>query len=186
MLKYLGIVLLWPIAVAAEQCVLQDRTTTQTRAVIQERSPIRRDIVRLNNGDRKCLVDFRIRVGANWHTAIGEHTWSGDVPATDACARAVARAESDTLARISQRVQSEKILVCKDRPELQELRQAHPGTVGDIAQFRPHPDYPRRFWHNGAQCRWFMESAFTGADMQLFQGIICEANPGKWVVVDKF
>jgi hypothetical protein len=185
MKKFLFLLLI-PALVQAEQCVMQQRTVSSSAVQILERSPIRRDIIKSPNGTRKCLVDFRVRVGNSWHTAIGEHQWPGDVDSAQACARAVAAAETAVQQRLGQHVQSEQILVCKDRPELMELQQAHPGTVVDIAQLQPHPNYPRRFWHNGSQCRWFMESSFVQGDMRLFSGIACHTSRNRWVVVDKF
>jgi len=173
--------------VMAEQCVLQERSVTQHMVQIDERTPIRRDVVIMPGGGRKCVVDFRARVGATWHTAFGEHAWDGHRPSDEACAIAVDRAEMNVRERAGRsRSAAERVLVCRDRPELQELRTTSVGTVGDIGQFRPHPEHQARFWHNGAQCRWFVDSAFTGSAIRTFQGIVCEIGRDQWVVVDKF
>jgi hypothetical protein len=184
-MKKFWFLLLLPLSVHAEQCVMQERTVTQSTVSIQERSPVRRDIIIVPTG-RRCMVDFRVRVGATWHTAIGEYDWPGDRDSGWACAQAVTRAEHAVIERLGLKTRSEQVLVCKDRPELQELQQTHPGTVGDISQFRPHPEFPNRFWHNGAQCRWFVESAYARSDIRVYQGVVCEVQPKKWVVVDKF
>jgi hypothetical protein len=81
---------------------------------------------------------------------------------------------------------SEKVLICNDNPDLDTLRQTNPGTVAELSQFRPHPDRPQEFWHNGAPCRYFLDSAFTGRDIRTFEGVICKIHDSKWVVVDKF
>jgi hypothetical protein len=173
-------------AMANDQCVMQERVVTQTDTKILERSKIRRDVVPSQHG-RKCIVDFRVRVGREWHTAFGEHTWPGDRPSEEACAVAVKRAEDDVQQRLGRTVAiNERILVCKDRPELETLRRTQVGTIGDAGQFRIHPNYPEKFYHNGAQCRWFVEPAFTGRDIRTFQGVICNVQDQKWVVVDKF
>ena len=175
------------MAVASDNCVLQDRTVSRSAVAIEERSPIRRDIVPYFDNQRKCVVDFRVRIGPNWHTAFGEYTWAGDRPASEACAMAVARAEDAVRERVGRsQTTSEKILVCKDEPKLNTLRSAQIGTVGDLGQFRPHPELTGRFYHNGTQCKWFIDSAFTGRDVRTFQGIICQVQPNQWVVVDKF
>lgn len=182
-----SLLLLGGIVQAADNCVLQDRTVSQSHVVIQERSPIRKSVVPAPNGLRKCVVDFRVRIGADWHTTFGEHTWLGDRPESEACAIAASRAEDAVRQRIGRsQTASEKILICKDEPALTTLRNTVIGTVGNIAQFRPHPDYPNRFYHNGAQCRWFVDVMFTGRDVRTFQGIICEMQDQLWVVVDKF
>ena len=172
---------------AADNCVLQDRTVSRSAVTIQERSPIRRDVVPYFDDQKRCIVDFRVRIGAEWHTAFGEYTWSGDRPATEACAIAVTRAEDAVRERVGRsQTTSEKILVCKDEPRLNTLRSAQVGTVGDLGQFRPHPELTGRFYHNGTQCKWFIDSAFTGRDVRTFQGIICQMQADQWVVVDKF
>jgi hypothetical protein len=174
-------------AMASDQCVLQERTVSQSHVTIQERSTVRRDIVPTPSKHKKCIVDFRVRIGANWHTAFGEYVWPGDLSENEACAIAVSRAEDLVRQRVGKsNTLTERTLVCKDRTELNTLRTTQIGTVADVAQFRPDPEFPNRFWHNGAQCKWFIESTFTGKNIQAFRGIICETQPNLWVVVDKF
>jgi hypothetical protein len=179
--------LLFANSVYAEQCVIQEKTVSQGSVVIQERSGVRQEVVPLPNGLRRCQVSFRARIGADWHTAFGEYDWSGDWPREQACGVAVKHAEDAVRARVGQsRVISEKVLVCRDQPDLNALRIINPGTMGRVHQFRPHPSYPNRFWHNGAQCRMFLDSAWTGRDIRTYQGVICQVQDSKWVVVDKF
>ena len=100
---------------------------------------------------------------------------------------AVKHAEDAVRARVGQsRVISEKVLVCRDQPDLNVLRTTNPGTMGRVHQFRPHPNYPNRFWHNGAQCRWILDSIYRGNDIRTQEGIICQVQDDFWVVVDKF
>lgn len=183
----LALAVCMPASTVAEQCVLQERTVTQYRAEIQERTAVRRDVVPIPGGARKCVVDFRVRVKNQWHTAFGEYTWDGNRGSHEACGIAVQRAEDAVRERVGRGASvSERVLVCKDRPELRELIASGVGTVGNSGQFRHHPEFPARFWHNGVQCRWFTQPAFTGQDIQNFQGVICELGPDQWVVVDKF
>ena len=81
---------------------------------------------------------------------------------------------------------SEKTMICSDRPDLDALRSTNPGTIAELHQFRPHPDHPREFWHNGAPCRYFLDSAYVRQDVRTFQGVICRIHESKWVVVDKW
>lgn len=175
------------MAQAADNCVLQDRVVSRAQVTIDERTPIRKDVVAYFNNQKKCVVDFRVRIGNQWHSAFGEYVWPGDRPEHEACAMAVTRADDEVRERVgrSQSV-SEKILVCKDEPKLNTLPKTMIGTVGDIGQFRPHPEYPNRFYHNGTQCKWFLDTNFTGRDVRTFQGIICQIDTDRWVVVDKF
>ena len=187
MKRYLTLLLLPTAVIAQDNCVLQDRVVSRSEVVIAERSPIRRDVVPYFDRQKKCIVDFRVRVGRDWHTAYGDYTWDGHRPDNEACAIAVARAEDSVRERLGQaRTVSERILVCKDQPALTPLRNIAVGTVGDLGQFRPHPDRLERFWHNGAQCKWFVEPTFVENRVRQFQGIICEIQDSKWVVVDKF
>lgn len=188
MKKHILALLLIPVLVqAADNCVLQDRTVSRAQVVISERSPIRRDVVPYLNNQKKCVVDFRVRIGADWHSAFGEYVWLGDRPENEACAIAASRAEDEVRERVGRaQTVSEKILVCKDEPRLTNLPRTQIGTVGDVGQFRPHPEYPNRFYHNGTQCKWFLDTSFTGRDVRTFQGIICQIDADRWVVVDKF
>ena len=179
--------LLFANSVYAEQCVIQEKTVSQGSVVIQERSGVRQEVVPLPNGLRRCQVSFRARIGADWHTAFGEYDWAGDLPREQACGAAVKHAEDAVRARVGQsRVISEKVLVCRDQPDLNVLRTTNPGTMGRVHQFRPHPNFPREFWHNGTRCRWFTEPSFNGQDIHNYQGVICQLNLARWVVVDKF
>lgn len=187
-MKKLLIACLIPSAVIAnDQCVLQDRTVSRATVVIAERDNVRTEVVPGFGGGRKCMVNFRARIGANWHTAFGEYEWPGDRPREEACAVAVKRAEDSVRERVGRsQIISEKTLICNDNPDLRTLRQVNPGTIGELSQFRPHPDYTREFWHNGAPCRFFLDSTYVGSDIRTFQGVICKVHDSKWVVVDKF
>lgn len=172
---------------AADQCVLQDRTVSRGTVTIAERANIRSEVVPSHNGGRKCMVNFRAKIGTEWHTAFGEYEWPGDRSREEACAVALKRAEDSVRERVGRsQVVSEKTLICNDNPDLRTLRQTNPGTIGELSQFRPHPEYPREFWHNGAPCRLFLDSTFTGSDIRTYQGVICKIHDSKWVVVDKF
>ena len=87
-------------ALATAECVLQDRTVSRNSVTILERSKITPEVVPAINGGRKCMVTFRARIGAEWHSAHGEHTWAGDRPREEACAQAVRNAEDDVRERV--------------------------------------------------------------------------------------
>jgi hypothetical protein len=189
MLKHIATLAALTVSViaAAQTCVLQQNTVTRTTATIQERSQISATVVPTVDGRQKCMVDMRVRIGSDWHTTFGEHTWNGDTPRDTACAVAVKRAEDAAIQRVTATaVVTENILVCNDRDNLSALRNTNPGTVAQLAQFRPHPTHTREFWHNGARCRWFVDSVWQGQDIGTMQGIICQLQDSNWVVVDKF
>jgi|LauGreDrversion4_2_1035121.scaffolds.fasta_scaffold28966_5 hypothetical protein len=185
--KLFALLLIPVAAIAADECVMQSRTTTQQKIVISERGTVRSSVITTPAGMRKCIVDFRVRIGADWHQAAGEYEWDGARPSAEACGAAVKLAESDVQARVSKRnVISENVLICNDDPDRKTLRTTNPGTVAAQDQFRPHPDYPKYFYHNGTRCRWFLETGFLNKDVHNYSGIICELEDRKWVVVDKF
>lgn len=185
MKQYIVPFLLIPVVTHAE-CVLQDRTVTQHQVRIEERDQIRRDVIPYFNHQKKCIVSFRARVGKEWHSAHGEHAWSGDQPATLACAQAMSQAEHAVIDRIGQaKTVSERALICRDDTK-PVLTQTQSGTLGRLSQFRPHPEYTGGFYHNGTQCRWFVETNFVSQNVRTFQGIICQVQADQWVVVDKF
>ena len=190
LIKLILFVLLWvgfDISALAEQCVLQDKVVTRSQIRIDETTQITATVVPALNGEQRCMVNLRARIASTWYTGFGEYTWQGNRPREEACAMAVKRAQDSVLDRAgNQQVISDKVLICNDQTNLNQLRSTNPGTIAELAQFRPHPDYPKEFWHNTAKCRWFLESAFTGNDMRPFQGIICQVQDSKWVVVDKF
>lgn len=183
----LALTLIPAVASATDGCVMQDRTVSTQQYVIKERSDIKRNIVTMPSGQRRCIVDFRVRVGADWHQATGEYDWDGARPSGEACAAAVALAERDVQSRLAKKsVVSEQVMVCRDDPDSAMLRRTNPGSVGTVDQYRPHPNYPTAFYHNGTQCRWFLETGYNRGNIEQYQGVICRLDDGKWVVVDKF
>ena len=176
-----------PATVLAGECVLQERTVSRSSVTIAERSKITPEVVPSINNGKRCMVTFRVRIGSEWHSAHGEYEWAGDRPREEACAVAVTRAESEVRERVGRlQTVSEKTMICTDRPDLDALRSTNPGTVAELHQFRPHPDFPREFWHNGAPCRYFLDSAYVQSDVRTFQGVICKVHDSRWVVVDKW
>ena len=59
------------------------------------------------------------------------------------------------------------------------------GFSGKLELFRHHPTYTNDFIHNGAICRWFMDSKFKNNDISNLEGIICKIGDN-WTVIDKF
>jgi len=179
--------LLSSLVASGQQCVYESRTVTTSDAEISERSEIRRVVTDAGNGNRVCRVDFSVRINQDWHMATGVWEWSGDRPQSQACARAVQVAEQSVIDRVSSRnLSKEQVLVCNDDERYEQLTNISVGTVGSIEQFEPHPEYDKSFYHNGAECRWFLDPAFTGTDIKRYEGVICQTRPGKWVVVDQF
>ena len=171
----------------SQECVYQSRTVTNNNLEVSERSNITRDIIDVENGNRKCIVNFSIRVGNEWHMASGEWEWSGSRPHQEACAKAIQVAEQEAIERIADReVTNQQVLICNDDERFSRIENISVGTVGSIEQFWPHPEFDKPFYHEGTRCRWIVGSRFTGDNIKRHDGIICEVSQEKWVVVDKF
>ena len=185
--RLIFILLTAAFANASAECVMQSKTVSKQTITITKRSDITRNIVKAPTGESKCVVNFQVEINNRWHMATGEYAWDGARPSSEACAAAVALAERDVEARLQGgSAISENIMICNDDPDRNKLKASHPGTVGNLSQFRSHPDYPKSFYHNGTQCRWFVETGFARNQLQNYLGIICSLEGDKWVVVDRF
>lgn len=163
--------------VAAAECTLRSTTVAQSVAVA-ERGRVESVVVRGTNGEQKCVVSFRARVDNEWHIAHGE--------AQD-CEMAIRNAERDLLRTLGPtQFRSEDIMICNDSSNLQQLTDIRLGTVGNIEQFRPHPEFPGSFRHMNTECRWIMNVVFD-ARLRNYEGIVCRTTAGnQWTVVDLF
>jgi len=188
MLKWLPWLLAVP-GVAVANCVLTDRTAVSSEAKIEQRSGVTVNVMATPGlvGYRRCEVTFHARIGDRWYLTSAHHDWPGDRPQAEACAVAQARADSAarTMAGPSQ-ITTHRSMVCTDNPNAAPVHNVKIGQQADLHQFRPHPQFPNAFWHNGSQCRWFIEPQFRDRDIHNHQGVICEIRRSIWVVVDKF
>lgn len=187
-MRRLILTLLIPGSVWAQNnCVLQEKTVKQSNARITEVSDIRRDIVPFGSTQKQCIVNFKGLIDNNWYAAHGEYVWDGELPAGDACAIAVEKAKKDLTNSVKpSTIVSEEVLVCRDDTDNSKFAITKVGSFVDITQLSVHTKYPKRFYYNGAECRWFVESNWTGKDIRQYQGVACRLEPNKWVVVDKF
>lgn len=188
MLKKIIVLSLMP-AWAWANCVLTDQTAVTSQAKIERRSGITVNVVAAPGlaGYRRCEVTFHAQIGDRWYLTSGHHDWPGDRPQAEACAIAQTRADhvARTMAGTSQ-ITTHQTMICTDNSNAQPMTDAQIGQQAELHQFRPHPQFPRAFWHNGAQCRWFIEPQFRDRDIHNHQGVICELRRSVWVVVDKF
>ena len=185
--KLLVSTLLITTSAAAADCVMQDKTVSRTQVTIQERADMRRSVVPDVSGGKRCTVEFRVRINNEWHPAHGEVSWDGTRPSTEICAQAVQQAERDVRDRVSKKlIVTDSVMICSDNADAELLKKTTMGTVGRASQFKPHPNYPERFWYSGTQCRWFIEPAWDKDHMRQYQGVVCQLNTNDWVVVDRF
>ena len=183
----LFIALALPLSVLAQECVMQEKMVNKTDVIVSETSDIKRTVVPWAGNQKKCIVNFRARIEDNWYAAVGEYVWDGEMPVADACGAAVKKAKKDLTYQVKPAtIITEDVLVCNDDKSQNAVAKANVGSMVNISQLRPHPTYPNRFYHNGAECKLFLDSVWTGKDIHLYQGVACKVEPTKWVVVDKF
>jgi hypothetical protein len=174
-------------AIAQDRCRIYENTENQSSTQIQERGAIRRQTITENNGIKRCRVDFMVKIGPNWHPAGYEHRFGSNQGFNEGCAIAVHEAEREIMQSVGrQQVKQTSRMICDDDPDRRALSNANPGTVVNITQLKPHPDFPKNFAHNGTTCRWFLEPNWNGNQIRQWQGIACEVQDGRWVVVDRF
>lgn len=75
--------------------------------------------------------------------------------------------------------------VCVDEPPV-EVKKVKIGDLVRIGQVQSHPVMRDPFRYRGTICWWFSEPATRGRDLVVYQGIMCEAKPNVWRVIDKF
>lgn len=187
MQRLIWLLLIPSLALGAENCIMQDKIINRSNVIIEEMSAIKRDVIPWNNNQKKCVVTFRARIGQDWHQGYGEYIWDGELPVNDACGAATTAGKKELTNRVRpSNIISEEVLICNDNSDQTALKKTKIGSVVDISQLNPHTNYPKRFYHNGTECKWFLEPSWTGKDVIQFQGIACQLEPTKWVVVDKF
>jgi hypothetical protein len=177
------------VSVQAQQCVMQSKTARIAKVSISERSQMQQEIVPDARGGQRCLVNIRARVNTVWYTGFGEQSLINAASSVQACDMARVRADQSVLQQASpvSVVATDQVLICRDDPTLDQVQKTTTGTQAKLAQFRPHPDYPKLFHHNGTQCRWFLDTpAWNGKNIRVGQGIICHVKDEFWIVVDKF
>lgn len=186
-MKLLSMLLTVPALALAGECVITSKTASHSQAQITERDAYMQNIVPAMNDRRRCLVSFRAKINNQWFTAHGDQEFDYGQSARLACDMARVKAESQVRAQTGNAsVATESVMVCSDQPQHQTLRQTHIGTIGHMSQFRPNPERPLEFAHNGSRCRWFLDREFRAGFLVPFQGIVCHVNDQNWIVVDKF
>ena len=78
------------------------------------------------------------------------------------------------------------MLVCNDDERYKKKDVSEVGFLGRLEQFRPHPLFKNKFYHQGSICKWFIDKELINSDIVNFEGIICNLNDNNWAVIDKF
>lgn len=172
------------VGTVSAECVLQSTTVNTSVGSVESIDNIQRSIIPTDSG-YTCSVRFKALIGNQWYTTTGEYDYT-QTNHNSACATAVSAGKRNLLDRLSSETQSRQILTCHDDESQKTMQKINRGESGYLSQFRPHPKYPDYFNHHNARCRWFIDPAFNGVEVDTFEGIVCNLNSDQWTVVDKF
>ena len=173
----------------AQNCVLTDRLTANDFGKITEIQNVKAELKPWRAGKQSCSVTLDGQVNGKWAKGKGEFTWDGQSSSTQACLAAVDLAKRDLLNQLSDStISNQSVVICKEETKKDKpLLNPAVGTVIDnINVLRVHPSFPRSFYHNGEECKWYIENAWNGIDIKHINGIVCRLDTTHWVVVDKF
>jgi hypothetical protein len=176
-------------AALAQDCIMKERITSKEVGRIHEIRNVIAEVTPFGKGQYKCTASLDGYAEGKWHQGKGEFIWSGDYSHAKACGAATELAKKNLLTGLySSILKSETVVICKE-PEEKDRPLLNPkiGTIiNDVRRLRPHTNFPDAFYHNGEECRWYLETGWNGKDIIQFQGIVCRYGPTKWIIVDKF
>jgi hypothetical protein len=173
----------------AQECILKEKTTAKETGTVALIKNVNAEVVPWGKGQQKCIASLDGYANNQWNHATGEFIWDGDYTPAKACGAAVELAKKNLLTGLnSSIIVSESVVVCKEQEEKDKpLINPKVGTIlDDVNRLRPNPKFPRAFYHNGEECRWYLETGWNGKNIRQFNGIVCRYGPAQWIIVDKF
>jgi hypothetical protein len=185
----IAVLLMSAMAVSAQECIMTDTIGSSDLGRVKDIQNVKADLTPWKNGKQTCTVTLEGRVDGKWGKGKGDFTWNGQSSSTQACIAAVDLAKKDLLNSLTDSTISNKtVVVCKEQKDKDKpLLNPAVGTIlTNINSLRVHPNFPNSFYHNGEECRWYIETAWNGKDITHINGIVCRIDPGHWIIVDKF
>jgi hypothetical protein len=171
----------------AQECQLQQTVSSVSSGNITEVRNITTDVIGWGPNQQKCIVSLDGLYNGVWRKSFGEYVWDGSRPVKEMCAIAVSLAKKNLLQVVnSSTIRNESVVICRDETKPKVHNTTIGTIVNDITQLRPHPTFQKSFDYKGEQCRWFVESGWSGKDLQRMNGIACLTSSRQWIVVDKF
>jgi hypothetical protein len=137
---------------------------------------------------KKCIVQYRVHIGDNWHTAEGSSVGKDE---GSACAKAMDIGRGNVLLDVDpSTITSDSQMVCSDLQEIR-VRAVHIGELIWESETDMHRNAQERkyFDYKQTKCRMFTERNAKDRNFYTYQGIICKADSSpnsKWQVVDKY
>jgi len=174
---------------SAQECILKEKTTARETGTVALIKNINAEVTPWGKGQQKCTASLEGYANGKWHNATGEFIWDGDYTPAKACGAAVELAKKNLLTGLnSSTIVNESVVICKEQEEKDKpIINPRIGTIlDDITRLRPNPKFPKSFYHNGEECKWYLETGWNGKDIRQFNGIVCRYGPTKWIIVDKF
>ena len=159
-------------------CRLTEITRVAQEGRIEVIDRLRKNVIRLSSGERKCVVQFSALVDGMWHEGIGEASQRSGPSDAVLCGEALKAGKREILIRLfSETIESDSSLVCDD-DGADDRKGALDGLTTNPAR--------SLFAYNGYKCGWFIETAFDIGTLHQWDVIACEIAPGEWTLVDRF
>jgi hypothetical protein len=177
------------ITASAQECLMTDRIASTDLGKISNIENIKANLTPWKNGRQTCTVTLDGAVNGKWASGKGEFTWDGQSSSMQACVAAVDLAKKDLLNKLTDStISNQSVIICKEQKDKDKpLLNPAVGTIlVNVNSLRVHPTFPKSFYHNGEECRWYIETSWNGKDITHINGIICRIDPEHWIVVDKF
>lgn len=169
----------------------QDRryshTITQRSDMIVAREANYQEEIKVDkNGNRTCLVSLDIEIDGKWHKAQGSYIWDGGMLNSRACDLAAMRARNSLTAEIKPfTISSKAEIIYEENSNTKRIHGYKKGELVDIGNLKSHPNYPRSFAHQGAECKWFSDVRKEANGIKQYNLIACRL-PAGWIVEDTF
>lgn len=186
--KHLIILSLLSSPVMAQECFISEKTVSNDSGQVAVIKNVTAEVVPWGKGQQKCIVNLEGSVKSKWSKASGEFIWDGDYSSSKACGAAVELAKKNLLASLNySTISIESVIICREHDKVNApVINPKIGTIlSGIGGLRLNPNFSK-FYHNGEECRWYLETGWNGKDITQFNGIVCKYGPTKWIIVDKF
>jgi len=175
--------------VLAQDCLLTEKTISKDLGVVDSIQNVQTKLSEWKNGYQTCTATLDGSVNGKWGSGKGVFTWDGQSSSKQACSAAVELAKKDLLeTQKDSTISAVSTVICKEVPKKDQpvLITKIGQIIDNQATLRRHPTYANWFTYNGQSCRWYIETGWTGKDINQMNGIVCRMSQEKWIVVDKF